>query len=93
MVKIKMLVKCSDCETRWYIGTFENINCPGCHGDPELVEVPYASDNAALVDFLCPTCFTIWEQEADKKFKCPSCGEQRTWEASASQPVSEGETK
>lgn len=77
MNDIKLLTSCQICKTKWYIGVFENIDCPKCHGDPEKVESPFTKDDSTLVDFLCPVCFVAWQQPADEKFKCPACGTTR----------------
>jgi len=65
----KVLVRCAVCDTRFYLGQFDNIDCPNCHGDPEKVNML----NEEFENCLCKECFTIWKQRSDEKPECPTC--------------------
>ncbi len=70
----KKAVKCENCGTHWYIGEYEQIDCPGCHCHPIQVFFEFERETPLKTKFLCPLCFTIWEQYETGNLECPSCG-------------------
>ncbi len=69
MLNCKILASCTICGTKWYIGQFDYIDCPNCHGDSEKANVL----DEELENCLCKKCSTVWEQRSDEKPICPTC--------------------
>jgi len=75
VIKIKTLAKCRICQTKWYVGMFDQLKCPKCGGYDEAIITSAGRSlrNCRLDNYLCPVCFVTWKQDLDEKPKCPVC--------------------
>ena len=52
------------------MGIFEQLECPKCHANNDVV---YIYGDYPETSYLCKLCNTVWKQKLNEKPKCPSC--------------------